>query len=87
MQRELLVSDQRVLHRFRKNAREEVRATLGTFGGYELADIRVYVADERGEAQPTRKGIAVRVEDLPQLRAAVAALEDAVAASARGRAA
>ncbi len=72
------MSDESVtVYRWRRNHREDVLATLSTFRGYRLADIRVYVADEGDEERPTRKGIAVRVEDLHHLRAAVEALVEA----------
>jgi hypothetical protein len=72
----------RLIYSFAKNSREEVRAQLTTFHGRRLADIRVYRADEADVDHPTRKGIALRVEDLPKLLAAVEAL---IAAEKRGR--
>jgi Transcriptional Coactivator p15 (PC4) len=62
-----------------KNSREEYRATLSEFKGHELADIRVYVADEDDVDHPTRKGLSVKVSDLPRLREAVDALIEAAA--------
>lgn len=59
---------------FPKNSREEVRATLSLYRGYRLADVRVWTADEDDVDHPTRKGIAVRVEELPKLREAIDAL-------------
>jgi hypothetical protein len=59
----------RAVYEFAKNTREVVRASLVTFGGHELADLRVHVAD-----RPTRKGLTLRVVDLPELRNAVEAL-------------
>lgn len=73
-----------VVFSFPKNLREEVRASLGDYRGHQLADVRVYVVDEHGDPLPTKKGISVRVEDLPQLRDAVDAL---IAADAERRAA
>lgn len=69
-----------VVYRFPKNAREEVRATLSTFRGHRIADVRVYIADEVGDAIPTRKGLSIRIEELPALRDAVDALLEAAAA-------
>lgn len=65
-----------VVHMWRKNDRERVLATLDTYRGYEIADIRVHVLSDGGLV-PTRKGISVRVEDLPRLREAVDALIEA----------
>jgi hypothetical protein len=73
------VSDEaQVVYSFPKNSREEVRATLSTFKGRRLADIRVWAADDEGDGDhPTRKGISVRVEDLDKLLEAVQALVEA----------
>jgi Transcriptional Coactivator p15 (PC4) len=72
------MSDEPV-YRWPKNSREEVRASLTTYRGHRLADIRVYVADDGdGDGDhPTKKGLAVRVQDLPRLREAVDALIEA----------
>jgi len=67
-----------VVYTWPKNAREEVRASLTEFKGHRLADIRVYAADDEGDGDhPTRKGISVRVADLPRLREAVDRLIEA----------
>jgi hypothetical protein len=66
-----------VVYAFPKNRNEEVRATLNTFNGQRYAHVRVYVADENDVDHPTRKGIAVKIEDLPKLLAAVEALIEA----------
>jgi hypothetical protein len=81
------VSDDALVYRFAKNSREEVRASLTTFHGRRLADVRVYVADADDVDHPTRKGIAVRVEDLPKLLEAVQALIEAEHAERTERAA
>jgi hypothetical protein len=69
---------------FGKNTREEVRAALTAFGGYRLADLRIWVEDREGEPCPTKKGLAVRVEHLPALRDAVEALIAAAAEEGDG---
>jgi hypothetical protein len=73
------------LYEFRKNAIEVVRANLSTFRGHELADLRVYYEADDGSLRPTKKGLCVGIDLLPELRAAVEALE--VAARKRGLAA
>jgi hypothetical protein len=70
-------ADARLVFTFPKNQREEVRATLSTFHGRRIADIRVYRANEDDEDLPTRKGIALDVRSLPRLLEAVQALVDA----------
>jgi hypothetical protein len=68
----------RVVYVWPKNSREEVRATLTTFKGLRLADIRVYATDDDGDGDhPTRKGLAIQVRDLPKLLEAVQALMEA----------
>ena len=76
----------RVIYSWTKNSRDEIRATLSMFKGYALADIRVWTVDDREDERvhPTRKGISVRVGDLPKLLEAVQAL---VAATEQRRAA
>lgn len=68
------------IYEFRKNATEVVRATLSFFRGHQLVDIRAYYEAEDGSFRPTKKGLAIGLDLLPELRAAVEALERAVAA-------
>lgn len=69
--------EDRIVYSWPRGRDEEVRATLSEFKGRLYAHVRVYVADDADEMHPTRKGIAVRVEDLPHLSAAVDALLEA----------
>ena len=67
--------------RLPKNGTEEVRVTLDAFKGANLADMRVF-ADftSAGIAMPTKKGLSVRIEQLPDLIDALEkAREEAVA--------
>ena len=66
--------DEQVVHRFPKTRTEEVRASLSTYKGMRIADVRVYFFDVHDEPHPTKKGLAIRAEDLPLLREAVDAL-------------
>lgn len=54
-----------------KNAREQVRVTLGSFNGHRLCHVRTYllVADgvECDPPRPTKKGVAVKAAALPEL--------------------
>jgi hypothetical protein len=63
-----------VVHAWRKNGREEIRASLETFKGHRLAHVRVYVVEDSEKPKPTTKGIAVKVADLPKLKQSVDAL-------------
>ena len=68
------MTDDRLIYSFPKNSRETVRASLGEYHGRQLADVRVYVAADVGQPIATKKGLSVRVEELPHLLAAVSAL-------------
>jgi hypothetical protein len=69
----------RVLHRFRKNSSEEVRATISEFKGADYASIRVYYEAEPGLWRPTKKGLTIAVDLLDELERAVQALKETVA--------
>lgn len=51
-----------------KNQREEVRVVLDTFKGAQLVDMRVFAAFTASNIMmPTKKGLSLRVEMLPEL--------------------
>lgn len=52
---------------FKKNAREEVRITLGEFQGHIMCSARVFFPDEGGWMRPGAKGLSLRVHHLPDL--------------------
>ncbi len=49
-----------------KKADEEVRVYLGEFHGPRV-DVRTYFQTDDGEFAPTRKGVMLRVDKLPEL--------------------
>ncbi|MEW5980155.1 MAG: transcriptional coactivator p15/PC4 family protein [Acidobacteriota bacterium] len=61
---------------FQKNSQEEVQAGIQEFKGRHYASVRVYVENDAGEHIPTKKGITVPVELLPELARAVRLLAD-----------
>lgn len=67
-----------VVHTFQKNIREQVQVALGTFHGVDLIDLRVFYLDVDEEWQPSKKGIAVRVEQLDDLELAISKVRDAL---------
>ena len=71
-----------VLHRFRKNSLEEVRATISTFKGADYLNIRSYYEAEPGVWYPTRKGLTLPLDLLPELEKAVQALSGAASEAA-----
>lgn len=53
-----------------KNSREEVRVCLDEFAGHQLVDIRTYADYSAGVVEmrgPTKKGVSLAVERLPDL--------------------
>jgi len=62
---------------FRKNATEEVRASIRKFKDRTYVDLRVWVERDNGHAEfsPTKKGLSLSVYVLPELKRAVLALE------------
>ena len=56
-----------------KNARETYRIALERYHGVPCIDARVwYLDDDSGELKPTRKGLAISLENWPSVRAALA---------------
>jgi hypothetical protein len=57
---------------FSKNSSETIRVTPRIYEGYELIDIRVFARNfKTGEIGPTRKGVSINVEKVPELLAAL----------------
>ena len=74
-----------VVHKFQKNATEEVRFTLEEYKGRNCLDIRCYLLPPtgQGKAKPTRKGITLRVEQFHDLEKGIASLSKAVMSTSR----
>ncbi len=60
----------------RKNVREDLRVTLDEFRGHHLLNLRVWfdVGDE--EQRPGKQGVAIRLDLLPHIRAALFEAEE-----------
>lgn len=64
----------------RKNAAETLRIEQSAFKGHRLAAIRVWVPSDPTDPtslKPTQKGVTVRVEMVPEIIAALQALQAA----------
>jgi hypothetical protein len=72
------LEDEVLVHSFQKNARGEYRARLFTYENHRLCDVRLFAANRDGDYLPTRKGVTVRVAQLPDLAEAVQALQEEV---------
>ena len=57
----------------RKNSREEIRILLDEFNGAPTFNARVFWTDAHGEARARHKGLAFRIDLLPEFAAAVQA--------------
>lgn len=59
----------------KNNSREEIRVTLDEFRGHHLVNIRVFYETGTGEMKPGRQGIAMKLELLSEILAAIHASE------------
>ena len=55
------------MREIRKNANEVIRVEPHQFKGYDFANIRVFCKTDEDKWVPTRKGITIRIEMLPDL--------------------
>lgn len=69
------MAEDRVVATFKRNPTEEVRAGIKEFKGRRYIDLRIYYMDDQGEWKPTRKGISLATDFMPELKAAVERLE------------
>jgi hypothetical protein len=70
--------DKEVVHTFVKNSFEEVWTYLQPYKGTLCAHVRVFNTGDNDAMYPTRKGITVKLSDVPKLAEAVTALANAV---------
>ncbi|MBW2645933.1 MAG: transcriptional coactivator p15/PC4 family protein [Deltaproteobacteria bacterium] len=62
--------NQKLIKKFDKNAAEVVKVQIQDYQGSEYVDLRVWTNsshDDSGEERPTRKGITLNTELLPDL--------------------
>jgi len=65
------MSEEKIIHEFKKNANETVIVKLTEFKGKRLIDIRAYYAAKNGELRPTPKGVSLRRDLLPEMKEAI----------------
>lgn len=63
------------VYTFPKNSKEEVRASFSNWQGHDLVDLRVFARQSDGEFVPTRKGLTIARELVPELLKAVESLQ------------
>ena len=54
-----------------KNSREVIRVERSLFHGPTLANVRVWFRSEDGELRPSKRGIAIKVQQLSDLVSAL----------------
>ena len=62
-----MADDDIVVGSFPKNNREEVRVTLSKFKGYDLVGVRQWFRNDDDDARPSKSGVTIRVDLLPDL--------------------
>jgi hypothetical protein len=72
-----------LIHNFNKNVLEEVRVSLEEYKGNRYIDLRVYFkADD--EFKPSKKGLTLSPDLLPELEQAVQKLKEAIGQGGNG---
>jgi hypothetical protein len=69
------MAEDKVVASFKRNPTEEVRAGIKEFKGRTYIDLRIYYMDDQGEWKPTRKGISLATDFMPELKKAVDSIE------------
>lgn len=57
-----------VVAEFNKNPLDLVRVTLRTYKSKQYVDVRQFYRDDEGEWKPTKKGVSMSTDLLPELR-------------------
>jgi len=55
----------------RKNGREEARISIDEYRGHRLLNLRMWSEADNGEMHPGKEGLALRLDILPEMRAAL----------------
>jgi hypothetical protein len=74
------MSEQQLIAAIRRNAREEIRVTLGEWNGAPVFGIRAWFKADDGSMRPSKDGLTLRAGLLPELARALADAERAARA-------
>jgi hypothetical protein len=69
-----MADERELIHSFDKSPTEQVQVALSKYKGKTYADLRIYFKADDGEYRPTKKGITVSLDLLPELGEAVTKL-------------
>jgi len=72
-----VTEDSTVVYEFDRGMDRVIRASVSTYRGREYLDLRTWMVID-GELRPTKKGVSVPTDFLPELEQAVAALRASV---------
>jgi hypothetical protein len=73
-----MADDERVLTTLSKGDTHEIRVTIKAFRGAQYLDIRQHWRDDGGEWHPTKKGVSLNVEYVPDLLEALQRAEELI---------
>ncbi len=68
--------ENQLIHSFPKNTLEEIRVSVNVFRGRQYIDIRTFYKGDDGEYHPSKKGVTLSPELLPDLEEAVRKLAE-----------
>jgi hypothetical protein len=69
------MTNQEVVHVFKKGQDEEVQVSIGEFKNRKYVDFRIYFPGEDGTKFPTKRGLTLAAELLPELKKGLQAAE------------
>ena len=72
-----MTNSSKLVYEFTRSSTERIRAALSTFKGKQYADLRIFFEGDDGGYYPSKKGINVSLDLLPELDKAVKQLKEA----------
>ena len=75
-----MADEKELVHSFDRSSTEQVHVSLSKYKGKTYADLRIYYKASDGEYRPTKKGITLSPDLLPELGEAVRKLIEKVGA-------
>jgi hypothetical protein len=54
-------------YKFEKNKSQVMYITPSLYAGYDVVDIRIYAKSKQGDWVPTKKGVTLNVDQIPEL--------------------
>ena len=75
-----MADEKELVHSFDRSSTEQVQVSLSKYKGKTYVDLRIYYRASDGEYRPTKKGITMSPDLLPELGEAVRKLIEKVGA-------